>query len=158
MGVPELPADLVAYLRSGSPPILDAGYYETVMLFRPEELRIETLEVTPNLAPFAGNHPHADGYGHYAVPAVNLVRGQPRPNLDFPAWLFLWLPSERRYGSYDLDHGDLLVYGPEVTWAQIAADPMPFIRASDGEHDGPVDIEYFQPWPRYPWVEVEYPV
>ena len=65
------------------------------------------LEVTPNMAPFAGTHPHANGYGHYAVPAVNLVRGDPRPGLDFPAWLFLWLPVERQYASYDLDHGDL---------------------------------------------------
>src|SRR5262249_27996518 len=122
-----------------------------------EELRIETLEVTPNLAPFASAHPHVDEYGHYAVPAVNLVRGRPKCADSFPAWLFLWLPNERRYGSYDLDPGDLVVYPPEVSWSQIAADPVPFVRASDGQHDGPVAIEYFQPWLRYPFVEVEYP-
>jgi hypothetical protein len=115
------------------------------------------LEVTPNLAPFAWDHPHADEYGHYAVPAVNLVRGGPNDADAFPAWLFLWLPNERRYGSYDLDHGDLMVYAAEVTWSQIAADPAPFVRAGDGEDGGPMAIEYFQPWPRYPFVEVEFP-
>ena len=157
MVVPNLPQDLIAFLSTTSPATLNAGHYETVTLVPVEELRIETLAVTPNLAPFACDHPHVDDYGHYAVPAVNLVRGKPKRMDSFPAWLFLWLPNERRYGSYDLDHGDLMVYGPDVSWSQIAADPVPFIRASDGEHDGPVAIEFFQPWPRYPFVEVEYP-
>jgi hypothetical protein len=148
---------LATFLRAGSPATLDAGPYETVTLLPAEELRVETLEVTPNLAPFAGDHPHADQYGHYAVPAVNLVRGDPERAGSFPAWLFLWLPNERRYGSYDLDHGDLVVYAPEVSWSHIAADPVPYVRASDGQHDGPVAVEYFELWPRYPLVEVEYP-
>ena len=97
MGVPDLPADLLAFLRGGSPPKVQAGHYETVTLFTPDQLRVETLEVTPNMAPFVHDHPHVDGYGYYAVPAVNLVRGDPRPRVDFPAWLFLWLPGERRY-------------------------------------------------------------
>jgi hypothetical protein len=157
MGELDLPADLIAFLRSGSPPALNAGHYETVTLFAPEELRVETLEVTPNMAPFASDHPHADGYGHYAVPAINLVRGDPRPGLDFPAWLLLWLPVERRYGSYDLDHGDLYVFPVDASWSQIMADPLAFIRASDGLSDGPVPVEHLEPWHRYPWVEVEYP-
>ena len=156
MGVPETPDDLAAFLRGG-PRTLGAGHYETVTLFGLDELRVETLEVTPNMAPFAGDHPHADGYGHYAVPAVNLVRGDPRPSLDFPAWLLLWLPVERRYGSYDLDHGDLHVFPPGASWTQIVADPLPFVRASDGFGDGPVPVEYLEPWHRHPWVEVEYP-
>jgi hypothetical protein len=156
MGVPEIPDDLAAFLRGG-PRTLDAGHYETATLFGLDELQVETLEVTPNMAPFVHDHPHADRYGHYAVPAVNLVRGDPRPSLDFPAWLFLWLPVERRYGSYDLDHGDLYVFPPGVSWSQIAADPVPFIRASDGLADGPVPVEHLEAWHRHPWVEVEYP-
>jgi hypothetical protein len=149
-----LPQDLVAFLRAGSPATLDAGHYETVTLIAAEELRVETLEVTPNLAPFARDHPHAGEDGHYAVPAVKLVRGGPERADSFPAWLFLWLPNERRYGSYDLDHGDLMVFGPDVSWSQVAADPVPFVRASDGRHDGPVAVEFFQPWPRYPFVRI----
>jgi hypothetical protein len=155
MGVPEIPDDLAAFLRGG-PRALEVGHYETVTLFGLGELRVETLEVTPNMAPFAGDHPHAAGSGHYAVPAVNLVRGDTRPGLDFPAWLLLWLPAEWRYGSYDLDHGDLYVFPPGVSWSQIAADPVPFIQASDGLPDGPVSVEHLEPWHRHPWVEVEY--
>src|SRR5262249_6828632 len=115
MGVADLPEDLVAFLRAGSPAMLDAGHYGTVTLIPAGELRVEALEVTPNLAPFAGDHPHADGYGHYAVPAVNLVRGGPKREGSFPAWLFLWLPGERRYGSYDFDHGDLHVFPADAS-------------------------------------------
>lgn len=156
MGVPEIPDDHAVLLRGG-PGVLVAGHYGTVTLFGLGELRVEVLEVTPNLAPHAGSHPHADGYGHYVVPAVNLVRGDPRPALDFPAWLFLWLPVERRYGSYDLDHGDLYVFPPDVTWPQVVADRAPFVRASDGLDDGPVSVEHHEPWHQHQWVEVECP-
>jgi hypothetical protein len=60
MGLPDVPEDLVAFLRARSPATLDAGHYETVTLVLAEELRVETLAVTPNLAPFAYDHPHAD--------------------------------------------------------------------------------------------------
>lgn len=157
MGVPDLPPDLLAFLRAAPRPELPTGYYgEPLALLSPEELAVETLEVTPNLAPFVTTHPHADGYGHYEVPAINLVRGDRRPRLTFPAWLFLWLPVERRYGSYDLDHGDLMTFRPDPTWADIVADPLPFVSASDGG-DGPVTIEFLEPWHRHPWVELENP-
>ena len=152
----DIPDDLLAFLRGG-PRTLDAAHYGVIALLGLDELRIEPLEVTPNMAPFAGSHPHADEYGHYAVPAVNLVRGNPQPGLDFPAWLLLWLPAERRYGSYDLDHGDLYVFPPDASWSQIAADPLPFLQASDGLADGAVPVEHLEAWHRHPWVEVEYP-
>lgn len=157
MGEADLPDDLVAFLRAGSPRTIDAAHYETVTLLPLEELRVETLEVTPNLAPFVGDHPHADEYGHYAVPAVNLIRGRSTRADSFPAWLFLWLPLERRYGSYDLDHGDLMVFGPEVSWSQIAADPAPYVKASEGGDGGPVTVEFLEPWHRYPFITVEGP-
>src|SRR4051794_24103837 len=99
MRVPDLPEDLVAFLGR-EPATLDVGAYETVTLIPPGELRVEALEVTPNLAPFAREDPHGLDGGYYAVPAVNLVRGEPRQSVDYPAWLFLWLPDERRYGSF----------------------------------------------------------
>ncbi|HWG45469.1 MAG TPA: hypothetical protein VN688_22085 [Gemmataceae bacterium] len=156
MGLPLIPKDLAVFLRGG-PRTLNAGHYETVTLVPVEELNVVTLAVTPNMAPFVGDHPHANEYGHYAVPAVNLVRGGPKRADSFPAWLFLWLPTEGRYGSYDLDHGDLMVFGPDVTWSQIAADPLPFVLASDGGGDGEVAIEFLEPWHRYPFVSVKEP-
>jgi hypothetical protein len=52
------------------------------------------------LAPFASDHPHVDEYGHYAVPAVNLVRSGPKRAGSFPAWLFLWLPNESHESQF----------------------------------------------------------
>ena len=149
MSVPDLPADLVTFLRSGSPPTLDAGHYETVTHFAPDELRVETLEVTQNMTPFAGDHPHADGYGYYAVPGVNLVRGDPRPGLDFPAWLFLWLPVEQRYGSYDLDHGDLYVFPPGAATVLLGSAIHPEKGSTIG-HEAAVLIDSFRLGKRYP--------
>jgi hypothetical protein len=157
MGIPDIPADLIAFLRAGSSPTLDIGCYGIVTLFRSEELRVETLTVTPTNAPFAADDPHREDCGHYPVPAVNLIRGDPRPGLDFPAWLFLWLPNERRYGSFNLDHRDVLLFAPGVQWADIAADPESFALASEGGNDAPVPIEFLRPWPQYPFVAEEYP-
>lgn len=157
MVVSDLPDDLIAYLGSDSPPILDASGYGTLTLFRLEELRAETLTVTPVNAPFADDDPHSEEFGHYPVPAVNLVRGDPRPGLDFPAWLFLWLPNERRYGSFDLDHGDVVMFAPSVRWSDIAGDAEAFALASEGGGGGPVPIEHLRPWPGYEFVVEEYP-
>jgi hypothetical protein len=150
MGVPDIPDDLAAFLRVG-PRTLEAGHYETVALVPLAELQVDTLELTPNMAPFAREDPHRYDGGYYAVPAVNLVRGDPRPSVDFPAWLFLWLPDQRRYGSFDLDHGDLIIFAPEVRWSDIAADPEPVVLASESGGQGPVPTEYLRPWPQYPY-------
>jgi hypothetical protein len=120
-----------------------------------DELRVESLNVTPTLSPFAASHPHAQEFGQYLVPAVNLVR--PHPKHGFPAWLFLWLAEERRYGSFDLDHGDLIVFSPTVTWSDIAADPEPFVNTSDGVPDDRVPLEYLEPWHRFPFQLERYP-
>jgi hypothetical protein len=152
MAVTDLPEDLIAFLRGGSPRTLSIGYGEMVDLVALEELCVETLEVTPNLSPCAHEGPHRFDGGYYAVPAINLVNRSPRSSVDFPAWLLLWIPDEGRYGSFDLDHGDLMMFAPEIAWKDIASDPEPFVRASDGEDGGPVSIESLRPWPRYPYI------
>ena len=127
--------------------------FETVHLVQLSQLRVDTLELTPNLSPFARDDPHRRDGGYYAVPAVNLVFGDdPRPNLDFPAWLLLWLPDLQRFGSFDLDHGDLVLFADRVRWADIAADPGPYVVASESGGRGPVPTEYLRPWPDYPYV------
>jgi hypothetical protein len=157
MGLLDLPEDLVAFLRAGSPATLDAGGYGTLTLFRPDALRIETLCVRLTNSPVASEDPHREEFGHYPVPAVNLIRGSPRTDLDFPAWMFLWLPNERRYGSFDLDHGDLLMFAPSVRWADIVADPEPFALVTESGGDGRMPVEPLRPWLRYTFVAEEYP-
>jgi hypothetical protein len=120
-----------------------------VSLVAADDLRVGTLEVTPAVSPFARDDPHRHDGGCYLVPAVNLVAGGPRSDVDFPAWLLLWLPAERRYGSFDLDHGDVLMFAPDVRWSDIAADPAAYVSASEGGGRGPVSGEYLKPWPMY---------
>jgi hypothetical protein len=36
------------------------------------------------------------------------------PSVDFPAWLFLWLPDEWRYATFDDDYGDIIMFAPDV--------------------------------------------
>jgi hypothetical protein len=151
MGVINLPDDLVTFLQAG-PKTLVAGHYETVRLIPYEELRVENLELTPNMAPFARDDPHRYDGGYYEVPAVNLILGDPRRSVDFPAWLFLWLPNEQRFASFDLDHGDVIMFACDVRWADIAANPEPFVLASESGGRGPVPTEYLQPWPQYPYI------
>jgi hypothetical protein len=153
--LPDFPDDLLAYLSKQTSPTLTAAGYGEVELIPAADLHVETLTVTPNVAPFAHSHPHAEEFGHYPVPAVNLIR--PHPKHGFPAWLFLWLPNERRYGSFDLDHGDLIVFAPSVTWSDIAANPEPFVSTSDGVPDERVPLEYLEPWHQYSYVVEEYP-
>jgi hypothetical protein len=157
MAVPHLPDDLLAYLQAAAPATLDGGGYGKMTLFQPEELQMETLTVKLFNAPFADEDLHHGEFGYYAVPAINLVHGEPRAGMDFPAWIFLWLPVERRYGSFDPDHGDVVMFAPQVRWTDIAGQAESFALASDGSGDGPVTIEYLRPWPKYPFVQEEYP-
>ena len=89
------------------------------------------------------------------MPAVNLVHGDRFSSVDyrFPASLLLSLPNELRYGSYDLDHGDLMVFGPDTTWSDIVANPKPVVKTVAGEPPT-ITIEYLRPWPLYPFVSV----
>src|SRR5205823_1182352 len=105
----DLPADMIAFLRDQQVPQLCTRCFGALRLISLEQLRVEALHVTPTHAAFAREDPHG-GAGSYAVPAVNLVRAKGQRPTDFPSWLLLWLPNERRYGSYDLDHGDLMMY------------------------------------------------
>src|ERR1043165_39895 len=150
--VADLPDDLVAYLSTRSPPTIATAGYGVIEMIPVAELRVEVLNVTPTLSPFADTHPHGAEFGQYLVPAVNLIRLA--PNRGFPTWLFLWLPNERRYGSFDLDHGDLIIFASSVTWSASAAAPEPYVRTSAGVPDERVPLEYLQPWHRYPF-EVE---
>ena len=75
MAVTDLPEDLIAFLRGGSPRTPSIGYGEMVDLVALDDLRAETLEVTPNLAPFAHEEPHRFNGGYYVVPAINPGEG-----------------------------------------------------------------------------------
>ena len=88
--------------------------------------------------------PHAGESGYYAIPAVNLVADAEGYE---PEYILLWLPNEQAYGTWDTDHAELLVF-PDVSWTDIAADPLPFVAA---QWDGPEPGVPFVPYPKYPY-------
>ena len=147
-----LPDDLVAFLRGSSAGTLDAGGYGTLRLVPLERLCIETLELTPNYSPFAPDDPHRYDGGYYAVPAINLVEGNPDWPSYFPRLAFVWLPSERRYGSFDQDHGELMLFRPGLAWAEVVANTEAHLLAGESCGNERVPMEYFKPWPQYPYV------
>src|SRR5262245_62089733 len=149
----DLPADLIAFLQSDTPRSLDAGGYGGSLRLIPlEQLHVETLEVTPNYSPFAGDDPHRYDGGYYAIPAVNLVQGEDDWPSYFPRLVFVWLPTERRYGSFDQDHGELLLFRPDLTWAEIASAAEDHLLAGESCGSDRVPMAYFKPWPKYPYV------
>jgi hypothetical protein len=147
-----LPDDLVTFLRGPDASTLSAGGYGTLQLVPLERLCMETLEVTPNYSPFAHDDPHRYDGGFYAVPAVNLVEGDPDWPSYFPRLAFLWLPSEQRYGSFDQDHGELMLFRPGLTWAEIASAAEAHLLAGESCGSEQVQMEYLKPWPRYPYI------
>jgi hypothetical protein len=153
----DLPDDLVAFLRGLDTGTLSAGGYGTLRLVPLERLCVETLEVTPNYSPFARNDPHRFDGGSYAVPAVNLVEGNPDWPSSFPRLAFLWLPSEQRYGSFDQDHGELMLFRPDLTWAEIVGAAEAHLLAGESCGSEQVPMEYFKPWPRHPHVAAAEP-
>jgi hypothetical protein len=91
-----------------------------------------------------GGDPHAGEEGYYAIPAVNLVAEAEEYEPDF---ILLWLPEEELYGTWDCDHWELLVF-PDVTWTDIAEDPLPYVAA---QWDGPDPGVPLVPYPKYPY-------
>jgi hypothetical protein len=147
-----LPDDLVAFLRGACAGTLDAGAYGTLRLVPLEQLNVETLELTPNYSPFARDDPHRYDGGYYAVPAVNLVEGNPDWPSYFPRLAFVWLPTEGRYGSFDQDHGELMLYRPGLGWGEIVDNVEAHVLAGESCGSEQVPMEYFRPWPKYPHV------
>ncbi len=142
--------DLVAFLDSGrqleyAPADCEAG---AVTLLPRSALQLRTFGAHCGGTPHEDNDPH-DGPGVYLVPGVDLVASC-TGDYD-PEGLLIWLPGERRYGVWDADHDYLLVFGPAVSWSQVAGSPAQYINAQwafEGSDRAPV--EFLVPWPRYP--------
>ena len=145
------PRDLKAFLHEDRPKPLKIKAAalvsgNTIIELKPlSELRAENLKVRPQVATWAREGPHAED-GYYAVPAVNLVQGNAEYSL-------LWLPTERRYGTYDPEHTELMVFRGKPTWTKVRAEIERYYAATNSGGDiEPKWAEYFCPWPTYPFV------
>ena len=107
-----LPQDLSAALHPSRPKRVrikaaNAVHGTEAVELKPRgELTAENLRVRPQRSEWRGKGPNR-GDGYYAVPAVNLIHGE-------PAFALVWLPTERRYGAYDPEHTELMVFHPRL--------------------------------------------
>lgn len=148
----DLPADLVAFLAAGKqleydPAPCEAGALSLVPL---ADLKLERFPVETGSLDVYEQDPHYPDVKSYLVLGVNLV-ADCTGGYD-AVGLLLWLPVERRYGIWDSSHCSIQVFGPEVTWARIAADPVPHINAGwSGIDESSPPKEDLVPWPAHPY-------
>lgn len=148
-----LPRDLKAALHETRPRRMKVVAAEelygtdTLELNPLRELKVEVLKVRPQFGSLAKEDPHRSEDGYYAVPVVNLVRGD--------AYCLVWLPVDRRYGTYDREHTTLMVYPAKLTWTKLRADIEWYFGATNtgGDIADPEAAEYYRPWPTHPFVK-----
>lgn len=149
----QLPADLVAFLAAGRrlechPPACEAGAVTLVPL---ADLKLERFPMeTGGLAEFQ-HDPHYPKRGSHLVAGVNLTADCTG---GYDGIGLLWLPIERRYGTWDDSHCAIRTFGPDVTWERIAASPAPYINAQwSGIAPGSPSMTDLVPWPAHPYSE-----
>lgn len=147
---PRLPRDLKAALHDTRPRRIKVRAAETVygtdtIQLKPARgLKVEALKVRPQFGDLPDEDPHREENGYHAVPAVNLV--------EAPAsYSLLWLPVERRFGTYDAEHTTLMTFRPKLTWTILRGDIERYFAAtnSGGDIEDPVLAEYLRPWPTH---------
>jgi hypothetical protein len=148
----QLPVDFVAFLNSGRQLLYDPATCEAgaVTLLPLTDLKLERFPVETGSLEVYEQDPHYPEKNSYLVLGVNLVAACTG---GYEATgLLLWLPVERRYGIWDSSHCGIRVFGPEVKWERIAADPVPHINAgwTDIDESSP-PMEDLVPWPVHPY-------
>jgi hypothetical protein len=149
----QLPHDLIAFLNAGGelaydPEECDAGRVELVSL---PALRLQHFPYDPEGTPLVTSDPLAAAVGCYLVPGVSLIATSEDYN---PVGLLLWLPDERRYGTWDDSHNEIRIFGERVSWARIAANPARCLNlAIVMEDDEEFPQELLVPSPRYRFHE-----
>lgn len=152
----ELPQDLVEFLRAGKqleydPATCEAG---AITLLALDRLKVELFPMYTNTTEIPGlpeGDPHQGEDGYYLVEGVNLVSGC----ADYdPCGLLMWLPIEKRYATWDMEHWYLGVFGPDCTWSRIVRAPAQHINAQwIGAFEDSAPAEPLKPWPIHRYSE-----
>jgi uncharacterized protein (TIGR02996 family) len=147
-----LPEALVTFLAEGKQLTYDPEDCEAGAVTLPSlpELKLERFPVETSGSSFRKQDPHYPGLHSYLVLGVNLTVSCTG---DYEAvGLLIWLPIERRFAVWDSSHCRIQVFGPDITWEQIAAAPVPHIEAGwTGFHSESPPMEEFVPWLAHPY-------
>jgi hypothetical protein len=140
-----LPADLVAFLKAGRQLKVAAGCETGAVSLLPlARLRVMYYPVDCQNSSEEGDDPHCDEGGCYLVPGISLLATC--ENCD-PEGLLLWLPVERQFGNWDMDHGQIWTLPKGLTWTELASRPGAYIDAFFcAEVDGKELLGRVIPW------------
>lgn len=148
----KLPSDLADFLTAGKQLVYDPATCEAkqLTLLPRDQLRLRLFNAHTYGTPHEQNDPNRGKRGVYRVPGVDLIA---TCSGDYePEGLLVWFPEERSYGVWDSSHDYILIFGPEVAWAQIAAAPAKFINAQWAFDDiERAEATFLIPWLKYPF-------
>jgi hypothetical protein len=89
--------------------------------------------------------PHYAEDGYYAIPAVSLTATCDAYDSDY---ILLWLPEEKKFGTWDCDHWILTVF-ENATWQDIEKSPAVYIGAQ--WNCTSIVGTRLKPWGRHPF-------
>ena len=140
----ELPKDITEFLEkrmslSYSAPECVAG---EIRLVTSDQLCLELFPM--HVRPIASS-PSTEAPGCYLIPAVNLVRSCSKFH---PHGLLLWVPLEKCYGTWDSTNKIVELFSPQLSWTDIAADPVRHINSFWGDSPA-VELKPLEPSSNY---------
>jgi hypothetical protein len=66
----------------------------------------------------------------------------------------MWLPLEKCYATWDMEHWYIGVFSPDRTWSEIVKAPTQYINAQwVGAFDDSTPATALKPWPKYRYSE-----
>jgi hypothetical protein len=120
-----LPDDMRAYLRDEAQRTmrLAGGEVTEVTFFAPEVMELKPFDVHSWTLHNQG-HLKVDPDEDRIYEGYDLIADCGEHYS--PEGILIWFPEWRQYGTWDCDHHTIITY-PDVTWAEIAADPTWYI-------------------------------
>ncbi len=150
MSTIQLPPDLEQFLREQKqlhyePIKCEVGKVSLEWL---EDLEVTSALVDLEESPLAEADPNTGKQGHYEIPCVSLLFDCQH---YYPWGVLCWFPNEQQFGTVDIDHADIFMFGAEVKWSNIVSDPVRWLNYQWREKERC----YFTPYPRYPFIETK---
>jgi hypothetical protein len=144
-----LPQDLAEFLRAVKQLHYDPNTCEAgaIKLLGIDQIKVELFPMYIDDEKMAASDPHYGENGYYLVEGVNLVA---ECTAYDPVGLLLWLPLERCYATWDMDHWYIGVFSQEMTWWQLVQNPAQYINAQwVGAFEDSAPANALVPWPKY---------
>ena len=135
----KLPEDLISFLKSDSKLDYDESLAEPGFVGL-----VGHEQIVQGVVWIEGE---SSGNSYYEIPAVNLTVENEYYD---PEFILCWLPNEMMFGAWDSDHWELFTFR-DISWTQIAQDPLPYINCQWDPHQKVADK--FDPKGKYELID-----